>query len=82
MIKIIKEFLMFRKLMNSFQMIELNDVEKNKLEAFDKDLLRKIIYHSVDNLAKEIIDEWLTTDYIRWYKHWLFHLLNYFKIYK
>lgn len=63
-------------------MIDLKSEDKIKLEAFDKDLLRTIIYHSIDNLAKEIVNEWYTTDYIRWYKHWLFHLLSYFKTYK
>lgn len=81
MINIIKEFLLYREMIKSFQKIELQDSEKIKLETFDKDLLKKIINLSLENLYREMLSWDLKEEYVRWYKHWLIHLLTYFKKY-
>jgi hypothetical protein len=64
MIKLIKDFLIFKGFINSFQTIDLTDEDKVKLEAFDKDLLRKVINLSLDNLIKELLKDDLKRDYI------------------
>ena len=57
---IIKEFLIYRKLIKQYQEIELSWTDKNMLEAFDKDVLRKIINSSIKNLSLEMMDENIT----------------------
>lgn len=78
---IIKEFLIYRKLIKQYQEIELSWTDKNMLEAFDKDVLRKIINSSIKNLSLEMMDENITREYLLWYKQALAHLLSYFKKY-
>lgn len=82
MFKIIKEFFLFIRLFREYQMIELTDAEKVKLEAFDKDILRSIRVKAYDNLVKEVLKNDISREYFLGYKHWTEHLISYFRKYK
>lgn len=81
MIKIIKEFIAYKKAINIFDSIDLSDNDKIKLESIDKETLDKIISLTYNNLAKEVIKEKLPRDYVLWYRHALNHIRSYFRKY-
>ena len=79
--KIIKDFLEYRKMVNSYQKIELKESEKNMLGAFDKDILLSIMNKTLENLSREMLSNNLSEEYVRGYKHWISHFITYFKKY-
>ena len=81
MIQIIKEFLLFRRMIRHYQMIELDDKQKNKLEAFDKSILKTLQSKTYSNLVKEVLNDDISKDYALWYKHGIEHLISYFRKY-
>ena len=79
--KIIKDFLEYRKMVNSYQKIELKESEKNMLGAFDKEILLSIMNKTLENLSREMLSNNLSEEYVRGYKHWISHFITYFKKY-
>ena len=77
----IKEYLLFRKLIKLSQKIDINNNEKVTLDAFDKNILEKIRNNSFDNLAKMIISDEISYEEARWYKLAVLHILSYFRKY-
>jgi hypothetical protein len=63
MIKIIKEFLLFRRIYKYHQTRELNEADKVKLESFDKTVLKVLLGKSYNNLVREILNENISRDY-------------------
>jgi hypothetical protein len=63
MIKIIKEFLLFRRMMKYYQTIDLDETDKNKLEAFDKKILKILKGKSYNMLVREVLDDNVSRDY-------------------
>lgn len=82
MFKLIKDFLIFRKIVNSYPLIELNEKDKVTLEAMDKELIKKISHNSIDLLIRDMLKKDLSEEYVRWYKQWIVSFLSYFRIYK
>lgn len=81
MIQIIREFFLFRRTLRDYQMIELEDAEKKKLEAFDKSILKALQSRAYQNLVKEMLNENISKDYTLWYKHRIEHFISYFRKY-
>ena len=81
MIKTIKEYLLFRKFLKYNNVDIFNINEKWELYNFNKEILEKIKNSSLNNLSKLIISEDISSEYARWYKQCLGHLLTYFKKY-
>ena len=77
----VKEFFSFIRLINSYQKIELEDSDKIKLEAFDKDLLKKLTHKVNENIIREGLRNNLSLDYIMGYKHAMAHYNSFFKKY-
>ena len=72
MINLYKEiisFLLYRKLLKAYQVVELNDIDKIKLEALDKDILDKVYKKAYEHLCREMLENNLSTEYVLWYKH-------------
>jgi hypothetical protein len=67
MINLYKEiisFLLYRKLLKAYQVVELNDIDKIKLEALDKDILDKVYKKAYEHLCREMLDTNLSTEYV------------------
>lgn len=81
MIKYIKDYILFRKFLkyNNEEIFNLD--EKWELYNFNREILEKIKNSSLNNLSRLIINEDIKGEYARWYKHCLWHMLNYFKKY-
>ena len=79
--KIIKDFLEYRRMIQSYQKIELSESNKQMLGAFDKDILLSIMNKTLENLSREMLSNNLSEEYVRGYKHWISHFLTYFKKY-
>jgi len=63
---IIKEFLQYRKSFKRYQMIdELEQADKVKLDAFDKDVLNKIYNKSLERLTSEMLQSELSSEYVK-----------------
>lgn len=67
--KIIKDFLVYRRMIQSYQKIELNESNKQMLGAFDKDILLSIMNKTLENLSREMLSNNLSEEYVRGYKH-------------
>lgn len=67
--KIIKDFLEYRKMIQSYQKIELTESNKQMLGAFDKDILLSIMNKTLENLSREMLSNNLSEEYVRGYKH-------------
>ena len=67
--KIIKDFLEYRKMIQSYQKIELTESNKQTLGAFDKDILLSIMNKTLENLSREMLSNNLSEEYVRGYKH-------------
>jgi hypothetical protein len=62
---IIKEFLLYRKLVNTYSLIDLSDRDKVTLEAMNKELIKTIAANSTNTLLKEMLKENLSEEYVR-----------------
>lgn len=67
--KIIKDFLEYRRMIQSYQKIELSESNKQMLGAFDKDILLSIMNKTLENLSREMLSNNLSEEYVRGYKH-------------
>ena len=76
------EYLIYKRLLKTYQKTDLEDSEKIKLGAFDKDIIKKLFNNWLDNLSNELLNENISREYALWYKQALFHILSYFKTYK
>lgn len=77
--KLIKEFIEYRKLLKHYQKIDFADRHKVIMEAFDVDLLTIIANKANENIIKEGLANSLSLDYIMWYKHAVAHFISIFK---
>lgn len=81
MIKLIKEFLLFKRALKYYQMIDLDENDKVKLEAFDKKVLKTLKSKSYQNIVREVLNDGVSRDYALWYKNWIEHFISYFRKY-
>lgn len=81
MIKIIKEFLEFKRAETVYEKIELTQKDKAILETLDKETLDKILLLTYNNLAKDLLKEKYEREYVLWYKHSIQHIRSYFRKY-
>lgn len=79
---IFKEFFLYIKMIKAYQKIDLADEHKIILEAFDKTILEVISNKANENIIKEGLQNNLSLDYIKWYKHAISHFISYFRKYK
>ena len=79
---LIKEFFIYIKMLKAYQKIDLIDKYKVILEAFDKNILDIISNKANENIIKEGLQNNLSLDYIKWYKHAISHFNSYFRKYK
>lgn len=78
----IKLFLKFRRGIQHYQMIDvLEDADKVKLSAFDKDVVNKLYYKSLEKLSADMLAWNLSADYVSWAKATLFHFKEQFRKY-
>lgn len=67
--KIIRDFLEYRRMIRTYQKIDLKETEKNTLGAFDKEILLSIMNKTLENLSREMLSNNLSEEYVRGYKH-------------
>lgn len=77
----IKEFLIFKQFLKYLSQIDLTEAEKIKLEAADKDIYKKIISKMWENLARELVNDNISPDFVKWYKSAMANFLSYFRKY-
>lgn len=77
----VKEYFSFIRMIKTYQKIELEDSDKIKLEAFDRDLLKKLTDKVNENIIREGLKNNLSLDYIMGYKHAIAHYNSFFKKY-
>ncbi len=84
LIQIIKDFLAYRKSLSDSQMIDttLEDGDKIKLGAFDRELVQTLYYKTLQRLTGEMLKGELSSDYINWAKLTLKSFKENFKDYK
>ena len=80
---IIKDFLNYRRAVKHYQMIdELEQADKVKLDAFDKDVLTKIYNKALERLSADMLEGHISADYVKWAKTSLFFFKEQFRKYK
>ena len=79
MYEYIKEFLAFKRSLKDYQKIELKESEKRKLESFDRDILISLKNKAYENLSRDLLNEELGKEYVQGYKHWINHIITYFR---
>ena len=63
---IIKDFLNYRRAVKHYQMIdELEQADKVKLDAFDKDVLTKIYNKALERLSADMLEGHISADYVK-----------------
>lgn len=77
----IKEFLVYRKTINNWKQIELTQLEKDKLKAFDDEIVSSIVKKAYENIAKDVLKGEISDEYLKGYKHSIAHFAHYFKKY-
>lgn len=78
MLKLIKEFIEFKKSIHSHT-IEIKPEMQEKLDAFDYEIVKSLYGKTLDRLSKEMIDGELSADYVRWAKFALIQFWKHFK---
>jgi len=80
--KIIKDFFSFIRSYDNYQVIgTLKEIEKDKLSAFDSDILDKIYNKSLEKLTSEMLKWGVSDEYVRWAKMWMYHMKSHFREY-
>jgi uncharacterized membrane protein len=62
-LRTIKEFLLFKHFLNELQQIDLDEAEKVKLEAVDKNIIKKIVNKMGESLSRDMVNERISPDY-------------------
>lgn len=68
MIKLIKEFLAYRKMVKGFDIRKMDDKLKLKIEASDDSYEKEINEVLLYNLARKMIDNNIPFDFASWFK--------------
>lgn len=76
-----KSFLLYRKLLKAYSLIDLSDNDKIKLQAVDKEVLDKVNKKAYEWLAREMLENKLSPDYILWWKQWIAIYNSFFRKY-
>ena len=71
MIKLIKEFIAFKKLTRAVWKIQLTDIEKTDIQNFNREIIKKIWDNVLNNLYVDIVNDELSKDYVMGAKHWI-----------
>ena len=70
MLKIIKEFIAFRKITKAIEQMEFSNWEKVEIEKMNRELIKRIWTNVINSLSNEMINWNLSVEYIRGFKHW------------
>jgi hypothetical protein len=63
--KIIKEFIEFRKFLKNSQEIDITEEEKDKLRTLDSELIEKIINRTKNSFLNKCLTEDYSIEYLR-----------------
>jgi len=76
--KLIIEFINYVKHIDEYQKIELTELEKEKLEAFDTKVLYSLRNKVLEHLSKKMLKGETSPEYILWAKFTLDNFIKYF----
>ena len=60
----------------------LEEAEKVKLDAFDRDILEKVYNKTLERLTSEMLKWNLSDEYVKWAKFALYNFKGHFKEYR
>jgi len=78
MIKLIKEFIEFKRMKDINLMIDINEDDKQKIYALDTDILDKLYNETLEKLARDMLRENFSIEFIRWAKFSLYYFIKLF----
>ena len=81
MIKLIREFIEYRKALRAFEIIELTENEKTKLSLIEKDTIKRICSLCLNELTREMLNDDVSAEYVRWYRQATISFNSYFRNY-
>lgn len=70
---------LLNNMLEAFQMTDLNEIDKAKLKAFDKDILDLVANNVMFALSKKMLQEEINREYVLWAKFALYSFIKHFR---